>query len=144
MPRELESLVQFSVEQRACTVMVVDDDATMRHVVGRILRKRGFEVIEADGAKSAHALAAEAGAIDLLVTDVVMPEVDGHALGSQLRLTWPDLPVIYMSGYSADALAKYELQEVPHFLCKPFTPQSLLEIVDRALANAPAPTPAGC
>ena len=79
--------------------LLVDDDPLVRMVVAGILDTLGFEVIEAeDGKEALAALSAERG-IDVLVTDVLMPRLDGWTLAEQARLAHPELPVIYVTGY---------------------------------------------
>jgi DNA-binding NtrC family response regulator len=87
----------------------------------------GYTVLAAGGATEAHALcAAHPGPIDLLLTDVVMPETGGRALAAALARERPGLRVLYMSGYSDDAVVLHGVLEAgTAFLQKPFTPEGL-------------------
>jgi two-component system cell cycle sensor histidine kinase/response regulator CckA len=113
-------------------ILVVEDEAAVRRVASRILAGHGYEVVSA--ATPAEALQ-HAAAVDLVLSDVVLPGMSGGGLVTRLRETRPDLPVVFMSGYidPSDTLP-------PHaaFLGKPFTRADLLEQVARALNGAPA------
>ena len=120
------------------TVLLVDDEAPVRRLAERALRRQGFEVIAAASAEDAlESLAQTTGGADLacVISDVVMPGLDGPALVRQLRDTWPDLPAILMSGY-ADAALRDSLQAADIcFLAKPF---SMAELTRAACTLAPA------
>jgi PAS domain S-box-containing protein len=89
------------------TVLVVEDELTVRRLVQRLLLDQGYQVLlAADGAEALDLEAAHDGAIDLLLTDIVMPGLSGPALAEELSLRRPGTPVLYMSGWSADALAE--------------------------------------
>jgi CheY-like chemotaxis protein len=117
------------------TVLVVEDDAQVRGLVSRMLKKQGYEVLEAARPSEALAIAAtSAGPIHLLVTDVVMPELNGRELGSQVRALRPDVAILYMSGYSDHLLDRDGVLEPGlHFLPKPITPVPLAKAVRAAL-----------
>lgn len=110
------------------TVLVVDDQDAVRDVISLALQGAGYLVLEAGSPSAAVELAAGDGAIDLLVTDVVMPEMDAFELAARVRLERPGIRVLYTSGYT-DARA-----EGP-FLQKPFTPAQLVEKVAAVLAS---------
>jgi CheY-like chemotaxis protein len=103
-----------------------------------MLERQGYTVLEAADGADALQIAASADArgerINLVLTDVVMPVQGGRALGERLAAHWPQLPVIYMSGYTDDDILRRGLV-VPgmEFLEKPFTPNRLAEVVRRAL-----------
>jgi CheY-like chemotaxis protein len=120
----------------AVTVLLVEDEPTVRNVVRRILKREGFRVLTADSAERALAVSAEQShAIDLLVTDVVMSGIGGPQLAERLRALRPSIRTLLMSGYSRDQL-------IPHddpaggamFLAKPFTNDSLIAKVTELLA----------
>lgn len=122
-------------QKRPYRLLVVDDDEAVLWALHEVLEQRGFEIIEALDSGTAIAVAeAEPGAIDLLITDVMMPVVSGFALAERLRKTRPDLPVLYISGYSPGFFARRG-QQAEDLLQKPFTPGQLCERVDRALAE---------
>ena len=99
----------------------------MRLFGARALCNKGYEVIEAKNGEGAlEILAADADSIDLLITDVVMPGVDGPTLIRQVRGDHPNMKVIFISGYIEDAFRKnLDEGEVVHFLPKPFSLQQL-------------------
>ena len=81
------------------TILVVDDDDNVREVVSEMLTDFGYTVVEAASAKAAYAIAHTVGKLDLVVTDVVMPEEDGTRLAARLRHDFPGLRVVFISGY---------------------------------------------
>jgi two-component system cell cycle sensor histidine kinase/response regulator CckA len=88
------------------TVLVVEDEPAVRRAVQRNLERLGYCVLAAQDGEEALRIAASQRRIDLLVSDVVMPGIDGPELASQLRARWSDLPVLFVTGYSADRLAR--------------------------------------
>ena len=112
----------------APTVLVVDDQDVVRDVIKLSLESAGYRVLEAATPSEAPTLARNAGAeVDLLVTDVVMPEMDAFELANRITCELPAVRVLYTSGYT-DAAA-----EGP-FIQKPFTPAELVAKVDSLLA----------
>jgi PAS domain S-box-containing protein len=109
------------------TILVVEDDDAVRQVATRILRESGYTVLEARRASDARDRCFEHGAkIDLLLTDVVMPGLNGPRLAEELRRIAPELRVVYMSGYPGAAVAQDgSLQPGTAYLEKPFNPGSL-------------------
>jgi two-component system, cell cycle sensor histidine kinase and response regulator CckA len=117
------------------TVLVVEDEEPIRKIMVETLTECGYEVREAANAKEALARIGEArGRIDLLVTDVVMPGMDGSDLARQARATDPTMRVLYVSGYTGKALFQHGIggSGVP-LLVKPFGSQALIEAVMKAL-----------
>jgi CheY-like chemotaxis protein len=109
-----------------------------------VLRRSGYHVLEAPGALAALELSrAHPGRIDLLLTDVVMPRMSGRELAERLGPLRPDLSVLYMSGYTDDAVIRHGvLGADTAFLQKPFTPAALVQRVRETLDLArrePAP-----
>ena len=89
------------------TIMLVEDEDAVRVFAARALRNKGYTVLEANGGEAAlKALAEHDGKIDLLISDVVMPQMDGPTLIKRVRQTLPDLKVIYISGYAEDAFRR--------------------------------------
>ena len=119
------------------TILVVEDDATVRHMVAKGLRGYGYTVLSAPHASTAaHLAELYPGVIQLLVTDVVMPRVSGPELALQLTAVRPELRVLYVTGYTDDAVAHYGVLEPGvTLLQKPLTPDGLArtvrEILDR-------------
>ena len=117
------------------TVLLVEDEDAVREVVRRVLERQGYHVLEASSGPRALAVAASwPSAIDLLLTDVIMPEMNGPQLAAQLLVLRPGLRVLYASGYAADALGPMGLRERDVALIqKPFTPSALAQRVRQAL-----------
>jgi CheY-like chemotaxis protein len=117
------------------SILLVEDEATLRQLAARALRARGFKVLlAADGAEALRILEIHRKPIDLLVTDVVMPNMDGRELADRLRARMPDLKVLFLSGYMDDALLRRGVFEANETLLqKPFTPHSLAQRVCEVL-----------
>ncbi|HEX2881570.1 MAG TPA: ATP-binding protein, partial [Polyangiaceae bacterium] len=118
------------------TILLVEDEERVREVAATMLRRHGYTVIEASRPSEAISLAtSEAPSIHLLLTDVVMPEMGGRLLAEKLSQLVPNLPVLFMSGYTDDAIVRHGVQESRvAFLQKPFTQDSLLRAVHQVLA----------
>jgi signal transduction histidine kinase/ActR/RegA family two-component response regulator len=119
------------------TVLVVEDDVQVREVTVRSLRAGGYVVLAASGGREALDLVArEQGPLHLLVTDVVMPGLDGRSVANALRHHHPEMRVLYVSGHAEEAIVKRGVLEAGiEFLPKPFTASSLLARV-RAVLDA--------
>jgi CheY-like chemotaxis protein/two-component sensor histidine kinase len=118
------------------TILLVEDDEAVRRVAVRILRDVGYTVFEAKSASEARRICQERGSsIDLLLTDVVMPDVRGPELARELSLAHPQLRVAYMSGYSGEAVANESAVDAGlPCIEKPFSPASLAERIREILA----------
>jgi two-component system cell cycle sensor histidine kinase/response regulator CckA len=117
------------------TILLVEDEEGLRALNARGLRSRGYSVIEAsNGVEAMEALELENGSVDLVVSDVVMPEMDGPTLLKAMRARNPDLRVIFVSGYAEDAFEKSlpENQQFS-FLPKPFTLSQLVAAVKETM-----------
>lgn len=122
------------------TVLLVEDEDAVRGLAKVVLELQGYTVLEAATGEQARALAAACDRpIHLLVTDVVMPNLGGRDLAAALRATRPELPVLFVSGYTDDALVRHglEVSELA-FLQKPFTPLSLARKVREVLDAHPS------
>jgi len=120
------------------TVLLVEDEPSVRDVAARTLREQGYTVLEAATGDEALRVASEHGGktIHLLLTDVVMPQMGGKVLAGRLRANRPDIRVIFFSGYPSEAIAHYGvLDPGTAFLLKPFSPAVLArkarEVLDR-------------
>ena len=116
----------------------------MREVVREILEMNGYDVLEArHGAEALRISAQHQGPIHLMVTDVVMPEMSGRELAQRLMPLRPDMRVLYMSGYTDDAIVRHGvLDSGIAFIAKPFTPDGLAAKV-RDVLDSPAASPLG-
>ena len=114
---------------------MVDDEPQVRSVVVRTLRAEGYEVIEAaDAAAALQCFKEIGGAVDLTITDLVMPGMSGRELTAELIRRHPDLPVLWMSGHPRDVGLRAAEADQP-FLQKPIAADSLLAAVRTALES---------
>jgi CheY-like chemotaxis protein len=120
------------------TILLVEDDAKVRAVARAILRKGGYDVVEASSGDDALRLsAAHANEIDLLVTDVIMPHMSGRELSERLAGLRPAMKILFMSGYTDDAVVRHGIFESTiDFIQKPLTPDALSRKV-REVLDAP-------
>jgi CheY-like chemotaxis protein len=135
--------IQAADSRGSETVLLVEDDDAVRRLARLTLDRAGYRVYEATNPKEAVRVAREVdGRIDLLLSDVVMPESDGAPLIDRLTPTHPQLRVLYMSGYADEAIVRHGvLVEGTPFLQKPFTPDALRRKVRQVLDAAPAVLP---
>jgi CheY-like chemotaxis protein len=130
------AIVSEVVPQRAETILLVEDALRVRAVVREILEMNGYNVLEArHGVEALEISERHRGPIHLMVTDVVMPQMSGRELAQRLQPLRPDMKVLYMSGYTDDAIVRHGvLGAGMAFLSKPFTPDALalkvLEVLD--------------
>ncbi len=128
------------------TILLVEDEAELRSMVRRMLRERGYVVLQASSGAQAIAMLQEYdGPLDLVITDVVMPGMKGPELARRVALE-RDVPVLFVSGYAEELVDMPELSAPTSFLAKPFTPEQLLDFVHKMMAvsrtRGPAPNPA--
>lgn len=117
-------------------ILLVEDEDTVRAVAERALSRQGYEVsVAADGEEGLEQVRS-GGQFDLIVSDVVMPTMDGPAMAREIRKIYPEIPIVFMSGYAEEQLRK-EI-DVPnmHFLAKPFSVQQIAETVENVLRAA--------
>jgi CheY-like chemotaxis protein len=129
------------VSERPITVLVAEDEDLVRRLVSQLLGKEGYRVLEArDGVEALH-LAHASPHLGLVVTDVVMPRMDGWALGRRLAVDCPAVPVLYISAYPrADIFHRGQPNASVPFLQKPFSPEDFVETV-RGLLERAGPLP---
>jgi CheY-like chemotaxis protein len=114
------------------TILVVDDEQPIRELVARVLERKGYTVVACQDA--GEALAA-GGPVDLLVVDLILPEINGRQLTEQLRTRLPNLPVVLMSGYPPQGDLMPDPPSV--FLQKPMLPSAVVEAVEKLLGANP-------
>ena len=123
------------------TILVVEDEENVRAMTRQLLRGCGYQVLESASGEEALRLAeTHSGPIDLLLTDVVMPRMNGHDLAEMLKSRRPGLKVVYMSGYDRDAIVRHAvLDPDTPYIQKPFVPQAMAAVVRRVLDGKQEP-----
>ncbi len=131
MPAALAPVSQPS----SATILAVDDDREVLTFLERVLQSAGYRVLRAEGGWNAVEVYEACGEpIDLLLTDVIMPDLTGPVVAERIRSRQPDLPVLFISGHhDADLLQRFVTRKGFALLPKPFTTESLLRGVDEAL-----------
>jgi PAS domain S-box-containing protein len=127
-PESVEQVVvPIPVSRPGQVILLVEDEESVRRMTRRVLQNLGYHVLEAaHGGDALQIVAGEPGPIHLLVTDIVMPGMSGQQLAAELKAIRPDLKVLYMSGYSDDAIVhRGTLGGDSGFIQKPFTPATL-------------------
>lgn len=120
----------------AVTILVVDDDDQMRTLVERILTTEGYGVYAVEGFESARKAMKSVDKVDILLTDVAMPDGAGSDLVAEVRRTHPGTRIIYMSSYSPDELLSYGVNALgTPVLSKPFLPSELLAMLREVLGS---------
>lgn len=120
-------------------ILLVEDESMVREVTREVLLHAGYHVLEASSARDALQLASQhAGRIDLLLTDVIMPEMNGAELANQLQTLQPGLVTVFMSGYAESDVARRIKQSSAIHIQKPFTIQALLSRVAEGLQGESA------
>jgi two-component system, cell cycle sensor histidine kinase and response regulator CckA len=112
--------------------MIVEDDPGVRQIVEIVLRRAGHEVVAVEGPQEALALLRGRPDINLVLTDVVMPEMDGYELAAEIKKIAPGARIVFMSGYAPDMARQLD----DNFLAKPFTAESLTHVVRHAMARS--------
>jgi CheY-like chemotaxis protein len=114
-------------------ILVVDDDSSVRQMVIRMLAAAGYEVVEAEDGAAAYELIQQVpGNFRLVITDIRMPGMDGVELTRRLRLEYPEIPVLCISGYVDQPYSRAE-----YFLAKPFTHSVLMAMVGDVIGDSP-------
>jgi DNA-binding NtrC family response regulator len=131
MEKEVEEALPCGNE----TILVVEDNHEVRKVTGRILRMEGYRVLEASNSNTAFSTCNEReGHISLMITDVVMPEINGPELTKRLMLLYPEMKVLYMSGYAKNFISHQGiLGKGEDYIQKPFTVNELATRVREVL-----------
>jgi two-component system cell cycle sensor histidine kinase/response regulator CckA len=119
------------------TILLVEDEEELRALNARGLKSRGYTVIEAgNGVEALEELEKQGRKVDIVVSDVVMPEMDGPTLMKELKQRKPDIKIIFVSGYAEDAFDKTLPDHKQfNFLAKPFTLKQLVTVVKETMAG---------
>ena len=134
--REYKEVTELEKEiQGAETILLAEDEEVVRKLALEVLLSYGYKVLEAENGKTALSICESQGeSIDLLITDVVMPEMGGRELAARLLKRCPDVKVLYMSGYTDDAVIRQgEIKEGSNFIQKPFSLEALVQKVREVL-----------
>jgi two-component system cell cycle sensor histidine kinase/response regulator CckA len=120
--------------RRGETILLVDDEPSIRRAGSRMFGRFGYRVLTAqDGREAVACLEQQRAAIDVVVTDMVMPNMDARDLIGIIRRRWPDLPVVLSTGYDAGRLGQDDLRLFSGLVPKPYTPEQMLRAVRKAL-----------
>lgn len=117
-----------------CTILLAEDNAALRAHVSDVLQEAGFNVVEAeDGQAALDRMRSAEKRPDLLLSDITMPRLDGKALAAEVHRSWPEIPIVLMTGYAGGAL-----ESCPHnvLITKPFAPDDLVALVRRTIATS--------
>jgi CheY-like chemotaxis protein len=119
------------------TVLVVEDEDGVRALTSQVLQRNGYKVLEArHGLEALQVCGQQKEPVRLVVTDMIMPEMNGAQLAAHMRGRWPKLPVLFLSGYTDRALLHNGLLDPNrNFLQKPFTPHDLTTKVHEMLST---------
>jgi two-component system, cell cycle sensor histidine kinase and response regulator CckA len=118
-------------------VLVVDDEAAVRRFACRVLEQAGYGVFEAlDGVEALELIQGQAVGLEVVVSDIVMPRMNGLELMQALSVSWPLLAVILMSGYATTALSELGIVAPCSILTKPFSAERLLAEVHRCIPRS--------
>jgi PAS domain S-box-containing protein len=142
VPEECEPAADSPTDGHAETILVVEDEESLRDVISRILTRHQYQILVAESGAEALAIDARPGVrVDALLTDVIMPGMSGAELAERLRADRPDhLPVLYMSGYTASQLPPDGAQgRRTHFISKPFNAETLLAALRNAIDDRHGP-----
>ena len=146
LPKSSRDQVEAGMEEIAVkrlegseTVLVVEDDNRLRKVIGAALKHFGYTVIEAgNGLEALNIVDKYKGLIDIMVTDVVMPKMNGKETADRIREIFPEIKIIFMSGYTDNAIVHHGvLTSGVNFLEKPFSPEGLLKKIRSVMNREP-------
>ncbi len=126
------------------TILLAEDEELVRNLTSEVLQLYGYSVLEASGGREALQICERyADSIDLLITDVVMPEMSGRELADRLKQLRPDVKVLFMSGYTDNAIVHQGVLDAgANFIQKPFAPEVLANKVREILLSGDPPSPA--
>jgi two-component system, cell cycle sensor histidine kinase and response regulator CckA len=118
-------------------ILLVDDEEGYRELIARVLTKAGYEVLQAaDGLEALSLL--EKSKVDLVISDILMPALNGYALVARLRARWPKMPVILTTGFLSQESAKSMMNGSVDFIPKPIIAETLLDMIQRRTPPPPS------
>src|ERR1044071_5746660 len=121
-------------------ILLVEDEERYREHIARVLTKAGYEVLQAaDGLEALSTL--KESKIDLVISDILMPNLNGYALVARLRAKWPKMPVILTTGYLSEGAAKSMINGSVDFIPKPINSETLLDMIQRRTPRPSQVTP---
>jgi two-component system cell cycle sensor histidine kinase/response regulator CckA len=134
-PKKVTGAIDAIISPVIETILLVEDEEMLLEIGTAMLENSGYNVLAAsDGVMAEALLRKHSSKIDLLVTDIIMPEINGRDLAIKFKTLYPDLKVLFMSGYTDDVLEEqFNLKEGTHFLQKPFSMKALTTKVREAL-----------
>jgi two-component system cell cycle sensor histidine kinase/response regulator CckA len=137
IPKGADTLPPPSPKGESETVLLLEDDAPVRKVTGRMLSSLGYQVLEAELPSAALAIASEhPGKISALLTDVTLPEMNGVEVAEHFRKLRPSAGVLFVSGLNSDAIQAGTGDLAPTYLGKPFSKQDLAEKLSQVIEDA--------
>jgi len=116
-------------------ILLVDDEENYRELIAKVLTKAGYAVLQAADGMGALSLL-ERSNVDLVISDILMPVLNGYALVARLREKWPDMPVILTTGFLSPDAAKSMMKGSVDFIPKPINAETLLDMVRSRVAPA--------
>ena len=116
-------------------ILLVDDEENYRELIAKVLTKAGYEVLQAADGMGALSLL-ERSNVDLVISDILMPVLNGYALVARLREKWPNMPVILTTGFLSPDAAKSMMKGSVDFIPKPINAETLLDMVRSRVAPA--------
>jgi signal transduction histidine kinase/CheY-like chemotaxis protein len=131
----LEEEDQYSINNRSETILVVEDESSIRKLIYMILKPLGFNILEAvDGVEALEISEKHEGKIDVVLTDVIMPRMNGQEMAEKLQQSRPSSKVIFMSGYTDDVIAEHGVLEPGiDFIQKPITSRNIVKKIHECL-----------
>ena len=136
----ISNIIEITGPPKSRQLLLVEDDDTVRKILLQVAEAGGYDVIEANSGEQALGILNQVNGLDILVTDVVMPGISGPEVAAEARRSFPDIPVLYVSGYPRTELDPSEFErEYTTFLQKPFSHKAMLEVMDQLIELAPEP-----
>ncbi|MCF6228883.1 MAG: response regulator, partial [Planctomycetes bacterium] len=138
--RTISNIIEIHGPPKTRQLLLIEDDDTVRNILLQVAESGGYDVIEANSGEQALEILNQVNGLDILVTDIVMPGISGSEVAAEARRRFPQIPVLYVSGYPRTELDPNEFErEHTAFLQKPFSHKAMLEVMDKLIELAPEP-----